>query len=93
MVEGPYYIPGFTNRPAPSFTLIQGFDRFDEITIAQFEDTPLSLQVNNDPMVPISSFTPVFVQVVHGQDGLGAEDDSSSSSSQAPWLMGLTPEF
>ena len=32
--EGPYYIPGFTNRPARSFTYIQGFDPIeDEIIV------------------------------------------------------------
>ena len=42
-----------------------------DIAIAQFGDTPFPLQVNDDPMVAISSFTPVYAQIVHGQDGLG----------------------
>ena len=42
-----------------------------DIAIAQFEDTPFLYTVNDDPMVAISSFTPVYVQIVHGQDGLG----------------------
>ena len=59
MVEGPDYIPGFTNHPARSFTYIQGFVPIeDEIEIAQFKATPFPLQVKDDPVVAISSFTP-----------------------------------
>ena len=42
-----------------------------DIAIAQFLHHPFPYTVNEDPMVALSSFLPIWAQIVHGQDGLG----------------------
>ena len=61
------------NPPSPLLDVddVMNMREMADIAIAQFKDTPFPLQVNDDPMVAISSFTPVYVQIVHGQNGLG----------------------
>ena len=71
--EGSNTPVGVKNPPSPLINQddVINMREMADIAIAQFGDTPFPLQVNDDPMVAISSFTPVYVQIVHGQDGLG----------------------
>ena len=51
--EGPYYIPGFTNRPARSFTYIQGFDPIeDEIIVG---GKPYMIEIDDEIIAGESS--------------------------------------
>jgi len=71
--EGSNTPVGVKTPPSPLLDVedVMNMREMADIAFAQFGDTPFPLQVNDDPMVALSSFTPVYVQIVHGQDGLG----------------------